>query len=183
MKIIIGLGLSLLLFSCGETKKEHVVAEEIRTNAQQHTELEDFDDSPIPVYDFPKLEKELLQLRNDTTYIVNFWATWCKPCIKELPYFEELAHKYSDEKVKVVLVSLDFPENLHTKVVPFIEKYKLQSEVILLADDDANTWIPKVDTKWEGSIPATIIYNNKTRSFYERSFTYDELENELKSII
>ena len=170
-------------FSCGETKKEHVVAEEAKAEERQQNGLGDFENSPIPVYDFPTLEKELLQLQNDTTYIVNFWATWCKPCIKELPYFEELAHEYSDKKVKVVLVSLDFPEYLHTKVVPFIEKYKLQSEVILLADDDANTWIPKVDPKWQGSIPATIIYNNNARLFYERSFTYDELENELKSII
>lgn len=137
----------------------------------------------IPVYDYKMLESQLLQNNNDTTYVVNFWATWCKPCIKELPYFEQLGKAYSNKKLKVVLVSLDFPENLETKVIPFAEKNKLLSDIILLDDTDANTWIPKVSESWEGSIPATLFFKGNTKKFYERSFTYEELENEVKSIL
>ena len=45
-------------------------------------------------------------------YLIDFWATWCKPCIKELPAFEELNARYQDKGLKVVLVSLDFPDIL-----------------------------------------------------------------------
>lgn len=125
----------------------------------------------------------LLAKRNDTTYVVNFWATWCRPCIKELPAFEELGAKYADKNVKVILVSLDFPDKLEQQVIPFIKKNDLKSEIILLDDTDANSWIPAIDKSWSGAIPATIIYNKAKRTFYERSFTYQELEKEVQSIL
>ena len=125
----------------------------------------------------------LLNKNNDTTYVVNFWATWCKPCVKELPAFEKLNKKYESKKLKVLLVSLDFPKQLESKVIPFVEDRNIKSEVILLKDPDANKWIPKVDSSWTGAIPATLIYKADNRKFYERSFTYEELENELNLIL
>jgi thiol-disulfide isomerase/thioredoxin len=136
----------------------------------------------IPSYDFEEFQ-QFLQKKNDTTYVVNFWATWCKPCIKELPYFEKINTEYADDKVKVILVSLDFPDLLEKQVIPFVEKRGLKSQVILLDDSDANSWIPKVDAAWSGAIPATVIYNKKNRTFYEKAFTYEELETEIKAIL
>lgn len=129
----------------------------------------------IPVYDFKSFEP-YLHKNTDTTYIVNFWATWCKPCIKELPAFDSLSVAYKNEKVKVILVSLDFSEKLEGVVKPFLKKKGISSEVILLDDPDANAWIEKVDKSWSGAIPATVIYKKSKRAFYERSFTYDELK-------
>jgi len=139
--------------------------------------------SPLAVYDFEGLDSAFLQSRNDTTYVVNFWATWCKPCVKELPYFEKLGDIYSDKKVKVVLVSLDFPEHIDSKVLPFLAKHRLKSEVVLLDDTDANTWIPKVDPDWQGSIPATLIFNRSNKQFIEKQLTFEELEQKVKSIL
>ncbi len=110
--------------------------------------------------------------------VVNFWATWCKPCIKELPYFEEVRSKYTDDELTIILVSLDFPDELE-RLENFIKKRGLKSEVILLDDPDANSWINKVDKSWSGAIPATIIFNKNKRNFYERSFTFQELEQEI----
>jgi thiol-disulfide isomerase/thioredoxin len=84
----------------------------------------------------------------DTAYIVNFWATWCAPCVKELPEFEKLDSTYKNKPVKVLLVSLDFENQVQTKLIPFIEKRKLQSEVLLLNEVYDNEWIPKIDAKW-----------------------------------
>ena len=137
----------------------------------------------IPAYDFDTFQRKILQKNNDTTYVVNFWATWCKPCVKELPYFEKINKEYADKKVKVVLASLDFPNKVQSQVVPFIKKNKLHSEIILLDDPDANNWIPKVSEEWSGAIPATVIYKNDTRIFYEQSFTYEELENEIQKVL
>ncbi len=136
----------------------------------------------IPVYDFENFEP-LLKINDGKTRVVNFWATWCKPCVAELPYFELINSRYPDSQVEVILVSLDLPKQVETKLVPFVRRQKIQSKVILLDDPDANSWIPKVHKDWSGSIPATIIYKGGTSNFYERSFTYNELEKELKKML
>lgn len=112
----------------------------------------------IPVYEkFDGLEP-LFRYDNDTTYVINFWASWCKPCIKELPYFEELNSQHANEKVKVVLVSLDFPKQVESNLVPFVKKKQLKSKVAVLLDGKYNNWIDKVSQDWSGAIPATYIY-------------------------
>lgn len=126
---------------------------------------------------FEEVDK-LLQKQNDTTYIVNFWATWCGPCVKELPYFEAIHEKYKDEKVKVVLVSLDFKNTFESRLIPFMEKNEIKSSVWLLQNTDYNNWIDKVDKSWEGNIPITLIYNHQKniREFIGKETEYAELE-------
>ncbi|PKP00720.1 MAG: alkyl hydroperoxide reductase [Bacteroidetes bacterium HGW-Bacteroidetes-9] len=130
----------------------------------------------VKVVDFKGLEP-VLNLRNDTTYVVNFWATWCIPCIKELPYFQKIDSKYKDENVKVLLVSLDFLKHIDTRLRPFIEKHEIIADVMLMNDPDSNSWIDKVSPDWSGALPATVIYNRNFRAFYEKSFTYEELQS------
>jgi len=134
----------------------------------------------VKAYEYEGL-KYYLNQKNDTTYVINFWATWCVPCVEELPNFEKINAKYKENKVKVILVSLDMPKMIDTKLLPFITKRQLKSEVLLMRDPDQNTWLPKVDSTWSGALPATIIYNKDMRKFYERSFTYDELEKEVSN--
>lgn len=136
----------------------------------------------IKSFDFESFSPYLDKV-NDTTYVINFWASWCKPCVKEIGYFEQIHKKYSGQKVKVLLVSLDFRNQVETKLVPFIKQRNLTAEVILLNDPDANSWIGKVDENWTGSIPATLVYNKDKRTFYEKAFTYEELETIVKSFI
>ena len=131
----------------------------------------------VPSLNYTEL-KPLLNQRGDKIYVVNFWATWCAPCIKELPYFEVLNQR---EDVEVLLVSLDFPKHKESRLLPFIKKNKLQSKVVLLNDADENYWINDIHPNWSGAIPATIVYNNDKRDFYERSFTQNELLNLVES--
>jgi len=133
-------------------------------------------------YDYKGIEP-LLQKENDTIYVVNFWATWCAPCIKELPFFEKLNTEYQGRKVKVLLVSLDMKKQVETSLIPFIIKRKLQSQVIHLNDPNADAWISKVDPSWSGALPATVIYTKGRRKFYEQSFTYEALEQEVKQFL
>ena len=139
--------------------------------------------SSIPIYNYTQLNEAVLSKKNDTTYVVNFWATWCKPCVKELPAFERLHSDYAKEPVKVVLVSLDFPDKLEPAVVPFLKKNDIKSTVVLLDDADANSWIPAISKEWSGAIPATVMISGDQQKFYERSFTFEELETELKTIL
>ena len=168
------------VFSCKDVSTETKIAD-IDENSKEITNIK-LSDTKIPSYNFGEFS-HLLEKNNDTTYIINFWATWCKPCIKELPAFEMIHEEYRSEKVKVILASLDFPKQLESHVIPFIEKHQIKSEVVLLNDPDANNWIPKVDTTWTGAIPATLMYNSNKRMFYERSFSFEEIEKELIAII
>ncbi|GGX20782.1 TlpA disulfide reductase family protein [Aquimarina muelleri] len=166
---------SFLIIAFASCKGEQTVALDA-TNVFESKGVE------IPVYDFESF-KPLLTIGDGKTRVINFWATWCKPCVVELPYFELINSKYPEDKVEVILVSLDLPNQVESKLIPFIKKQKIQSKVVLLDDPDANNWIPKVNKNWSGSIPATIIYKNGTVNFYERSFTYNELEKELKKVL
>jgi thiol-disulfide isomerase/thioredoxin len=136
----------------------------------------------INSYNYNALES-FLQKNDNKTYIINFWATWCLPCVKELPYFESINSNYKTKNVEVILVSLDMSSKIESVLIPFLLKKKIQSQVLHLNDPDANTWIEKIDKNWSGAIPFTIIYNTNQKKFYEQSFTYSELENELKSFI
>ena len=128
----------------------------------------------VPIVKYTALEK-LWEGNSDTLYLVNFWATWCKPCIEELPAFIELNEEYKNRRFKMILVTLDFPQHIETRVKPFINKNQIKAQVVLL-DDDANTWINKVHKDWDGSIPVTLLIKNNKKEFYNQSFTYTELK-------
>ncbi|MGV3541111.1 MAG: TlpA family protein disulfide reductase [Rufibacter sp.] len=130
----------------------------------------------VKVIKFDQLQK-LRKSNSDTLYVVNFWATWCGPCIKELPYFEALSKQYKGQPVRVVLVSMDVIKDL-TKVKTFLQKRKMTSEVWLLNETDANSWIDKLEPKWSGAIPATFLFNNKRKQYHfvEKELKQDELQ-------
>lgn len=130
------------------------------------------------VVKFEKLEG-LLETKSDQLQVINFWATWCAPCVKELPFFEALNAK-NDPKVKVILVNLDYADKLDI-VNAFIDRKKMKSEVLLLDEIDYNAWIDRIDPGWGGAIPATLFINHKTG---QRKFVDKELkEGELQKII
>lgn len=138
---------------------------------------------PFPVYkDFSELE-HIFKYQNDTTYVINFWATWCIPCVEELPYFEKLHTELGGEKVKVILVSLDFAKDVNTKLVNFVKKHRLQSQIIALTDGKYNNWVDKVSPDWSGAIPVTYIYRKDTALFHDQQYaSYEELEASVKKI-
>ena len=136
----------------------------------------------IEVVDFDSFYSKI-DLSSDNTYVINFWATWCSPCVKELPYFESVNREYSEKNVKVILVSLDFPSQIESKLMPYLKKNKIKSNVILLDDSKMNQWVPRVSEKWDGGIPATLIVNPSNYKFYPNPFEKDELVSEIKKVI
>ena len=128
---------------------------------------------------------ELLNNKNDTTYVINFWATWCKPCVKELPYFIAEENKHKNEKVRFIFISLDFKRDLYTRLNKFIKENNITSTIYLIDEPDYDLWIDKVDLSWQGNIPATLIYNfkNKKREFYPKDFEEKELTAILKNLL
>lgn len=125
-----------------------------------------------------------LKTGKDTTYVINFWATWCGPCIKELPHFEKLQSEFAGEKVKVLLVSLDYTSKLKSAVIPFAKRLKLKSEVFLLNENNKQVYLDRVEKKWSGALPASIFINKskEKREFYQKEFTYPELMKVFNSL-
>jgi thiol-disulfide isomerase/thioredoxin len=129
------------------------------------------------VYDsLPQLTTRIAQA-GEATLVVNFWATWCKPCVEELPCFEQLREQYTGKNVQVLLVSLDFKSQLEKKFIPFLKAQQLKSEVVLFADTDANTWIPYIYEEWDGAIPVTLVVKGHQKAFNLGKFdNYSDLE-------
>ena len=136
----------------------------------------------IEVVDFDGLYSKI-DLSVDKTYVINFWATWCSPCVKELPHFEEVNKQSKDNNTEVILVSLDFPSQIESKLKPYLKKNKIKSKVILLDDSKMSSWIPKVSEQWDGGIPATLIVNSSNYNFYPKPFDKEELIAEINKVI
>jgi hypothetical protein len=102
--------------------------------------------------------------------------------VKEIGYFEELHREYASTNVKVFLVSLDFPNQIEKRVIPFLKEKDITAEVLLVTDLDYNSWIDRVDPTWSGSLPATLIYNREQRMFLEKEVSRDELFNYVTQI-
>ena len=131
----------------------------------------------VKLLSLDQLEKRI-ELGHDTVYVINFWATWCAPCVKEIPNFEKLNSTYKPAPIKVILVSLDFKSKLERVVVPFVKKNRIKSEVYLLNEKSEQDYIDRISTNWAGSLPATLVINNQKgiRCFFEQEFTWEELE-------
>lgn len=177
-KIIALFCLGLILVSC---KKETEPSKKEEPKKEETTEVVT-STIEIPTYNYAEL-KPFLNRADDKVYVVNFWATWCAPCIKELPYFEKVNQDYKNKNVEVILVSLDFPKKKESKLIPYVEKKGLKSQVLHLDDANEQFWIADIDEDWSGALPATLIYSKDKRKFLAKSVTQEELENEIKSFI
>lgn len=127
--------------------------------------------------------QKIVEGKSDKIQVLNFWATWCAPCIKELPLFEEMNTNRSDVEISLVSIDLDLDPN-PDKVHRFVSRKKLKSNVYILDERDPNSWINKIDESWSGAIPATLVVNlaNGKRRFVERELKEGDLEKIIESV-
>lgn len=138
--------------------------------------------TPVPKWKLADLQQAMDAATQPT--IFNFWATFCKPCIAEIPHFQELVKKYESAGVKLVLVSLDLPE-AYSKIRPFAIKRKFTAPIVFLDETNADLFCPAVDESWSGAIPATLLLNPKKgyRKFFEEEMSQEKLEKEIRLMI
>ena len=135
----------------------------------------------VSIVNFEQLQNYAAKKLNDTLYVVNFWATWCDPCVKELPAFQQEYKKYAKRKVKFIFVSMNSQKELG-KVQNFTDTQKLEGMLLLLNGGNPNDWIDKVDSTWSGSIPATAMYKSGKKVYFrEGEFTPESLDKVIQS--
>ena len=129
------------------------------------------------------LEKIIAESK--TPLIINFWATWCMPCVEEIPYFLEEVKDHRKDSLTILLVSLDFKETFPKGISSFATKRKITALIVWLDETNADYFCPKVDPKWSGAIPATLFINNKMgyRNFVEEQISHEQLKKEIKAIL
>lgn len=135
----------------------------------------------VEVVTFEELQNKM-DAHTEGLYVYNFWATWCKPCVEEMPHFEKMYKEYRSQGVELVFVSLDFMSSYERSLIPFVKKNNVQGELLLLNAPDYNAWIDKIDPSWSGALPATLLVDADTgkQYFYEQTF---EQYNDLIEII
>lgn len=135
-------------------------------------------------------ELEKIISESKTPLIINFWATWCKPCLEEIPYFMKETKKHSSsfgstDSLQLLLVSLDMEEDFPKKIRKAVRKNKINFPVFWLDEINADYFCPKIDRSWSGAIPATLFINNKTgyRSFFEGQLSPEKFVREIKNLL
>jgi thiol-disulfide isomerase/thioredoxin len=130
-----------------------------------------------------ELEKTIKESK--TPLIVNFWATFCVPCLQEIPYFQEIASQYKSNDVSLVFVSLDMKEAYPVKVNNMAKKLNLTYPVVWLNETNADYFCPRIDTSWTGGMPSSLFVNNATgyHKFLEEPLSKEKLEKEIQVML
>jgi thiol-disulfide isomerase/thioredoxin len=138
--------------------------------------------SQARVVKLPELKK-VMESPGTEIRVINFWATWCAPCIKELPLFEKLNRERKDVAVTLVSMDMDLDPN-PAKVHKFVARKKIESKVLILDESNPNAYIDEIEKQWSGALPATIVINSKTgkRKFVERELHEGDLEKLLDEV-
>jgi thiol-disulfide isomerase/thioredoxin len=190
MKKIAFISLSLLVFSLNNGYGQQVLrlsdnAGSEQPNQERIEQLKRYDNSNPKSVDLGWLNNLLVSDPDSIIYVVNFWATWCKPCIEEMPYFNRLLEETKNLPVKIYLVSCDMRKVYDLKLGSFTEQKGIKPEVVWMSEQNANNWIDFVDPEWSGALPATIITlpNKYFKWFKEGETTYTELNEKVQQAL
>jgi thiol-disulfide isomerase/thioredoxin len=128
--------------------------------------------------------KKLVSQRNGKILFLNIWATWCAPCVEEFPDLIKLAHSYPDSEVEVVGISADYPDEVDSKILPFIRKHNVQFRIYVAQFDHQEDFINGVNTSWSGALPATLVYDahGKQRYFSVGAGTFEKFKQAIDSV-
>lgn len=117
--------------------------------------------------------------------IVNFWATFCIPCMQEMPHFQQMAEKYKAQGVSILFVSLDLKGYYPDSIIKAVKKHNIFQPVAWLNETNADYFCPKIDSSWSGGMPSSLLVNNATNyhRFFEEQMSAEELESAIQEML
>lgn len=140
-------------------------------------------ETKIPRTNYRDLQNRIQKLRGKVV-VVNFWATWCAPCMEELPDLARFYRNYRSKGVAFIGVSVDDPETADSDIPPVIRKHKVRYPIVVL-DGAPNTFIEKFDKSWRGEIPRFYLYSKsgKRLKAWSGKTSYEKLEALVKEAL
>ena len=128
--------------------------------------------------------KKLIKERNGRLLFLNIWATWCAPCVAEFPDLIKLSQSYDTTSLEVVAISADYPDEVDSKILPFLKKFNVPFRVYVAQFEHQEDFINAINRSWSGALPASLIYdaNGKQRFFHVGQQSFDEFKQEVDKL-
>ncbi len=131
---------------------------------------------------------DIANIKNENkgkVFAINFWASWCKPCVNEFPALVKLNKNYKDKNFNLIFISLDFKEEVETKLLPFLKSNDVDYISYYLDTNSPEEIMDYLDKKWDGGIPATFIFDKSgnLQNFILGERNYEFFEKEIKKLI
>ena len=105
---------------------------------------------------------KMIAAQKGKVVLVDFWATWCVPCRKEMPELAKLEAKLKAKGLVLIPISADEPEN-EAAAREFLSKAGIKTQGYLKAPKDDDAFIRAIDPKWGGELPALVLYDRAGR--------------------
>lgn len=168
-KLIIYLLLIIVFVGCGEKEKPQTTLRSADIN--------------IEIINLEQLQN-IISERNNKPLFINFWATWCPPCVEEFPDIVKLSEEKGNE-VEFIAVSLDSESDLQNKVKSFVQKNNVNFKVLLLKESDVYPLMDWINDEWRGAIPVTFIYdkNGNQVNFLLGLQSYSQFETAINKVL
>ncbi len=150
LALLIGI---LLISACG--KEESYSDHDQQTSAQPQRQsaevvIERLDDAGL---------RKLITQRQAKWLLLNVWATWCLPCREEFPDLVRLAESYRNSNVEFIGLSVDYPDEIETKIIPFLRSIRVNFKIYVQDFKDPSDLIRLLNPNWNGALPATFIFD------------------------
>lgn len=116
----------------------------------------------------PSEIQDLISQEHGKVVLLNFWATWCLPCLEEFPDIVEVEKRYRHRGVAVISVSADHPDRIDSELRPFLEKHRPDFDVCLMREKDIERVPSSIDPEWTGKLPATFFFDRRGRPSVKR---------------
>jgi thiol-disulfide isomerase/thioredoxin len=107
--------------------------------------------------------------------LVNFWATWCGPCVVEFPELMTIHRMYRQRDFELVTVAAHYPDE-QADVLKFLQKQQASNRNLIFGDTDKHKLIEAFDPEWTGALPFTLLIDPSGEVLYRREGAIDALE-------
>ena len=117
--------------------------------------------------------------------LVNLWATWCAPCLREIPELLRLRENYLDKGFRLIAVSMDDPQDLESHVIPFLEQRFPDWDTFQSAEAEMDRFVSVIDPAWNEVLPTSYLID-RTGSVTKILFggkSYEDFEAALLDIL